>query len=207
MSTVVGNMLMILVTLSLAAILVAWAGTSFGAFSGGSQLFFAQREQALQERFVIEEVFFNDTATGMPTSQAQQIFIFVRNVGPININIVAIYVNGTSASTSSVYSSGTTGVLAVINNGASHGWDSFTPGTTNNPDAGCLAPPSGTSVPYVGLTVGAVCEFALAWPDTISPPTSCAPNYCPWSTNAATIFQIVVASGRGNQEAYTARAT
>jgi hypothetical protein len=82
--------MMIGITLSLAAILVAWSGQSFGAFSGGSQLYFQQRGQALEEDFVIEEVFFNGTVN------PQQIFIFVRNVGLININIVAIYVNGTS---------------------------------------------------------------------------------------------------------------
>jgi len=88
-STVVANVMMIGITLSLAAILVAWAGQSYGAFSGGSQLFYQQRGQALQENFVIEEVFFNKTAP-------DQIYIFVRNVGLININIVALYFNGTS---------------------------------------------------------------------------------------------------------------
>jgi FlaG/FlaF family flagellin (archaellin) len=88
-STVIANMMMIAITLSLAAILVAWAGTSYGTFSSGSQLFFAERGQALQESFVVEEVFFNKTAP-------DQIYIFVRNVGLLNINIMAIYVNGTA---------------------------------------------------------------------------------------------------------------
>lgn len=39
-STVVANMMMIAITLSLAAILVAWAGTTYGLFSGTSQNFF-----------------------------------------------------------------------------------------------------------------------------------------------------------------------
>lgn len=90
-STVVANIMMIGVTLSLGAILVAWAGQSYGAFGGGSQLYFQQRGQALQESFVIEEVFL--VKTGSPNDQ---IDIFVRNVGLININVVAIYVNGTS---------------------------------------------------------------------------------------------------------------
>ncbi|HXZ90739.1 MAG TPA: hypothetical protein VEG61_06735 [Candidatus Dormibacteraeota bacterium] len=101
-STVVANMMMIGITLSLAAILVAWAGQSYGAFSGGSQLFYQQRGQALQENFVIEEVFFNKTN--------QQIFVFVRNVGLININIVAIYVNGTSI---------------IPSTATGHGWSTF----------------------------------------------------------------------------------
>jgi TRAP-type mannitol/chloroaromatic compound transport system permease large subunit len=86
-STVVANMLMILITLSLAAILVAWAGTTYGAFSGGSSLFFQQRGQALQERYVVEQVFFNKTDN--------TIMVFVRNVGAIEVSVVAIYVNGT----------------------------------------------------------------------------------------------------------------
>lgn len=89
-STVVGNMLMIAITLSLAAILVAWAGTSYGAFTGGSQIYFGQRQQALQERLVIENVLFNKT-----TSQ-HYLILFVRNVGVEQIQIAAIYVNGTS---------------------------------------------------------------------------------------------------------------
>jgi predicted permease len=87
-STIVANMMMIAITLSLAAILVAWAGTSFGTFSSGSQLFFAQRGQAMQERFVTENVYFNKTQN--------LIRIFVRNVGVEEVNIVAIYMNGTS---------------------------------------------------------------------------------------------------------------
>jgi len=89
-STIVANMLMITITLSLAAILVAWAGTSYGAFTGGTQLFFAQRGQALQERVVIENVYFNKTAS------PPQIFLFVRNVGVEDVKVVAIYVNGTA---------------------------------------------------------------------------------------------------------------
>ena len=88
-STVIANMLMIVITLALAAILVAWAGSSYGAFTGGSQIFFLQRGQALQERFVTENVYFN---------RGQNfIRIFVRNVGVEEINVVAIYVNGTTA--------------------------------------------------------------------------------------------------------------
>jgi len=90
-STVVANVMMIGITLSLAAILVAWAGTSYGAFAGGTQIYYQQRDQALEENFVIEEVFFEKNTTLPP-----QIFVFVRNVGMININVAAIYQNGTS---------------------------------------------------------------------------------------------------------------
>jgi hypothetical protein len=91
-STVVANMMMILITLSLAAILVAWAGTSFGSFSGSSQIFYQQRGQALQERFVIEYVNFSRT------DPDNGITLYVRNVGVEEINVASIYVNGTSFS-------------------------------------------------------------------------------------------------------------
>ena len=78
--------------------MVAWAGTSYGAFTGGSQLYFAQRQQALQERFAIEMVFFNKTESN------HTLMVFVRNVGVQQITIEAIYVNGTSIQNSMLVS-------------------------------------------------------------------------------------------------------
>lgn len=98
-STIVANMLMIAITLSLAAILVAWAGTTYGSFSGGSQLFFLQRGEAMQERFVVENVWFNKTGPG-----GGEIMVFVRNVGAEEVNIVALYVNGNPQALTSVLS-------------------------------------------------------------------------------------------------------
>jgi hypothetical protein len=162
--------MMIGITLSLAAILVAWAGQSYGAFAGGSQLYYQQRGQALQENFVIEEVFFNKTAP-------DQIYIFVRNVGLINVNIVAIYVNGTS--------------LTPVSSG--HGSTCTFSGTPST----CTQSTSPIASAIFG--VGAVYEFAVNWPSCTYPP-----NYCPWNTG--NVFFIVVTSLRGNQVAYTARA-
>jgi archaellum component FlaF (FlaF/FlaG flagellin family) len=98
--------MMIGVTLSLGAILVAWAGQSYGAFGGGSQLYYQQRGQALQENFVIEEVSF--------TKSSSQIFVFVRNVGLIDMNVTAIYINGTAPSTISPSLPNHLGVESVV---------------------------------------------------------------------------------------------
>ena len=86
-STVIANMMMITITLSLAAILIAWTGSTYGIFTGGAQIFYAQRGQALQERFVVEDVFFN--------KNQNQLLVYVRNVGANQINVTAIYLNGT----------------------------------------------------------------------------------------------------------------
>ncbi len=152
-STVVANMLMILITLSLAAILVAWAGTSFGAFSGGTQVFFQQRGQALQERFVIEYVNFSRTTNG--------ITLFVRNVGVEEINIASIYINGTSRA-----------------------------GDEMNPQSPC-ATSTVFGATVVRMGVGDVCQFNLTWGST-------------WTSGS--IFNIVIATTRGNQATITSRA-
>ncbi len=103
-STVVANLMMISITMALAAILVAWAGTTYGAFTGGAQLFFVQRGQALQERFVIEYVYFVSPTT---------IEVFVRNVGVEQIQIAALYVNGNSFAGTSM---GTKSPCQLVNN-------------------------------------------------------------------------------------------
>jgi len=89
-STVIANMMMISITLGLAAILIAWTGSTYGLFTSGSQIFYAQRGQALQERLVVENAFFNKTAPG-----GARLLVFVRNVGAEEVKVVALYVNGT----------------------------------------------------------------------------------------------------------------
>ena len=167
-STVIANMIMISITLSLAAILVAWAGTSYGAFTGGTNVFFAQRGEALQENFVIEEAFFIKSSNTLD--------IYVRNVGAIQISVDAIYVNGTSISGSNLQTG--TGLCSLYSG--------------NNP---LLVQPSPQAVCEYGLTVtqgnGVVTGGAA----------SCAGQT--WCTGS--LFYIIVASGRGNQAAYTAR--
>ena len=166
-STVIANMLMIGITLSLAAILVAWSGQSYGAFTGGSQLFYQQREQALQENFVIEEAFFIKSATP-PTLD-----IYLRNVGAIQISVVAIYVNGTSLPNGSNGVQGGTGLCSLS--------------TTTT------------------LNVQQVCEYALTVTTTNGVVTGGAASCTGQAWCTGSLFYIIVASGRGNRAAYTAR--
>lgn len=96
-STVIANMMMITITLGLAAILIAWTGSTYGLFASGAQIFYQQRGQAMQERFVVENVFSNTTVNPM------QVFVFVRNVGVEQINVVAIYINGICVPSTGLY--------------------------------------------------------------------------------------------------------
>jgi archaellum component FlaF (FlaF/FlaG flagellin family) len=163
-STVVANMMMIGITLSLGAILVAWAGQSYGAFSGGSQLFYQQRGQALQESFVIEEAFFIKSSNTLD--------IYVRNVGAIQLSVVAIYVNGTAISGSNLQTG--TGLCSLYSG--------------NNP-----------------LGVQAVCEYGLTVTQANGVVTGGAASCTGQTWCSGALFYVVVASGRGNQAAYTAR--
>jgi len=99
-------MLLITITISLAAIVVAWAGTSYGFSIGGSQLYFNQREKALAEQFTIENVFF--------TKSQGYIDIFVRNVGATQVSVVAIYVDELPMAPTGT---GPNGVTCTIPNG------------------------------------------------------------------------------------------
>ena len=167
-STVIANMLMIGITLSLAAVLVAWAGQSYGVFSGGSQLFYQQREQALQENFVIEEAFFIKSSNTLD--------IYVRNVGAMQINVVAIYVNGTS--------------LPNGSNGVQSGTGLCSLSTSTNP---------------TNLNVQQVCEYGLTVTQGNGVVTGGAASCAGQTWCTGSLFYIIVASGRGNQAAYTAR--
>jgi FlaG/FlaF family flagellin (archaellin) len=139
-STVIANMMMISITLALAAILVAWAGTSFGAFSGGTQVYFQQRGQALQERFVIEYVNFS------VTNPTNGITLFVRNVGAEEINLAAIYVNGTSYTcTSSTCNTFGVGSIELANSNS------------------LCAAAQELSQNVVRIGVGGVCQINLQW--------------------------------------------
>ena len=89
-SPVIANVLMVMAVFALGTILFAWATSSFGTYQGGTGVWFINRGDALKERFVIECVDFTGDRT---------IDVYVRNVGMIDLKVVAIYINGTVAST------------------------------------------------------------------------------------------------------------
>jgi archaellum component FlaF (FlaF/FlaG flagellin family) len=163
-STVVANTLMIIITMSLASILVAWVGTTYGLFAGGSQQFLSQRGQAMPERFVVENVFF--------VKSSSRLKVFVRNTGSQPLNIVAIYVNGTS----------------------------YVPNQANLVVVSPCAAKQVNNNWVVNETIGSVCEFDLTIAGSMDP--TCAPS--PWCKGD--VFNIVVATLRGNQASLTTRA-
>jgi hypothetical protein len=172
-STVVATMLMITITMGLAAIVVAWVGTTYGYFASGAEQYFILRQPAMAEQFTIENVFF--------TKSTGYIDIFVRNVGATLVKVVAVYVNG---------------IQETPNQGGPNG-------------------ASACTIPSGGLVLGTVAASSGV--------TACnqKPNMADFSVQIATgsnsncpsqpwcsgdLFNIVVASGIGNQASYTAGA-
>jgi hypothetical protein len=89
-STIMANLTMLVIVVSLSSLLFVWAISSFGAYQGGAGYWFSSRSIANQERVSVENVFF----TGSCGTCNNIIKIYVRNVGTIPITIASVYVNG-----------------------------------------------------------------------------------------------------------------
>jgi hypothetical protein len=83
-STIMANLTMLVIVVSLSSLLFVWAISSFGAYQGGAGYWFSSRSIANQERISVENVYFG-TST---------ITIYVRNVGTIPFTIASLYLNG-----------------------------------------------------------------------------------------------------------------
>src|SRR5437588_1244916 len=91
-STIMANLTMLIIVVSLSSLLFVWAISSFGAYQGGAGYWFSSRSIANQERVSVENVYFGSSL----------INIYVRNVGTIPFTVVSLYLNGTQSSVSRV---------------------------------------------------------------------------------------------------------
>lgn len=139
-STIIANLLMIMFMLSIASMLVAYAGTSYSALSYGYTLSFDQKEKALKERFVIEKAWTDHE--DLPLDD--DILLFVRSVGLIEVSVVRIYVS--QGGIARVYSGSALGVRS----------------------------PCTLQGNVVTMPVGSVCAFKLEWDgeDDLPPATT-----------------------------------
>ncbi len=89
-STIMANLTMLVIVVSLSSLLFVWAISSFGAYQGGAGYWFSSRSIANQERMSVENVYF----TGSCGSCNNIIKIYVRNVGTIPVTVSSVYLNG-----------------------------------------------------------------------------------------------------------------
>ena len=90
-STIMANLTMLIIVVSLSSLLFIWAVSSFGAYQGGAGYWFSSRSVANQERMSIEGAYFYAPSGGA----SNYALIYVRNVGTIPFTIVSVYINST----------------------------------------------------------------------------------------------------------------
>ena len=88
-STIMANLTMLIIVVSLSSLLFIWAVSSFGAYQGGAGYWFSSRSVANQERMSVEGVYFYTSGSN------NYGLIYVRNVGTIPFTIVSVYINAT----------------------------------------------------------------------------------------------------------------
>src|SRR5207302_1848126 len=88
-STIMANLTMLIIVVSLSSLLFIWAVSSFGAYQGGAGYWFSSRSVANQERMSVEGVYFYSSG-GLNYG-----LVYVRNVGTIPFTIVSVYINST----------------------------------------------------------------------------------------------------------------
>lgn len=86
MSTVISTVLMTSLAITMGTLVVFWASQTIGLYQGGAGVYFLKRGESLKESFVIEDVWFHTN---------NKVNVTIRNVGSIEIKILAIHINGT----------------------------------------------------------------------------------------------------------------
>ncbi|MEM2629688.1 MAG: hypothetical protein QXN41_00565 [Candidatus Bathyarchaeia archaeon] len=89
-STVIATLIIVSTVFAMFAIIYPWAMSSLTLSQSSAGLWYLSQEAAIKERVVIEMVVFKADATG------RYIDVYVRNVGEIDVEIVAFYINGSS---------------------------------------------------------------------------------------------------------------
>jgi len=89
-STIMANLMMLVIVVSLSGLLFVWATSSFGAYTGGAGYWFSSRSIANQERVSVEAVYFGSTG---PVNNL--VTLYVRNVGTTPFTVALVYVNAT----------------------------------------------------------------------------------------------------------------
>jgi len=90
LSPVVATLLMVATVFAMFAILYPWATSSLMLYQSSANIWFSSKEDATKERIAVEMLLFN-----MTTNKTD---VYVRNMGEIDVKIVAIYVNGSDFS-------------------------------------------------------------------------------------------------------------
>lgn len=93
-STIMANLMMLVIVVTLSSMLFIWAISSLGAYTGGAGSWFSSRSIANQERPTVESVFFG-YAPNCLGGVSYCATVYIRNVGTTPFTISSIYINST----------------------------------------------------------------------------------------------------------------
>jgi hypothetical protein len=93
-STIMANLMMLIIVVTLCSLLFVWAISSFGGYQAGAGQWFSSQSIANQERPSVESVFFGYGSSNCSGS-SYCVSIYIRNVGTIPFTISSIYLNST----------------------------------------------------------------------------------------------------------------
>ncbi len=88
LSPVISSVLLAAAVVAIGLTVVVWSNSTFSARQSGASAFLSSRSESLKESFVIEDVWFH--------SSPKYVNVTVRNVGSIDMEVAAIYINGTT---------------------------------------------------------------------------------------------------------------
>lgn len=89
LSPVISSVLLAAAVVAIGMTVVVWSNSTFSARQSAAGAFLSSRSESLKESFVIEDVWFYE-------SSPKYVDVTVRNVGSIDMEVAAIYINGTA---------------------------------------------------------------------------------------------------------------
>ena len=95
--------------ITMGLVVVAWTSGTFARQQSETVEFFNDRSQLLRENFVIEDVWFNSSTS------PKRVDITVRNVGAVNMSVVAIHFNATILAQNQVITTGNAVTIHIQN--------------------------------------------------------------------------------------------
>lgn len=107
LSPVISSIIMVAAVITMGLIVVAWTGATFEREQTYASDFFSDRSELIKENFVIEDVWFNSSAS------PDTVDITIRNVGTVDLKIVAIHFNGTILTQEKIITTGNHETIVV----------------------------------------------------------------------------------------------
>ena len=96
-SQIIGSLLVLLIVTTLCTMAYSWASSTVNNNQNNFNFILGNKQNAIKERFILEYVFFTDTA--LPPPDHKNVTVYVRNVGDNTLDVSAIYINGTLSTT------------------------------------------------------------------------------------------------------------